>query len=148
MGYWSRQRFGLGLGMALAGSCLFAQPALAARLTVTADHIAPGPGGIRFILYRGAEGFRHEDRAFRVLTGRADAAASTVIFADLPAGQYAVMAYHDANANQRLDMRLGMFPKEGWGLSNDPKVMGPPSFAASSFTVTTQDAALTIPMHY
>ncbi len=71
-----------------------------------------------------------------------------VHFLDVPPGQYAVMAYHDANDDQKLDLRFGMFPKEGWGLSNNPKVMGPPSFSASSFTMTEQTMATMIDMHY
>jgi uncharacterized protein (DUF2141 family) len=83
-----------------------------------------------------------------VLKAPADASAAMVHFLDVPPGQYAVMAYHDANDDQKLDLRFGMFPKEGWGLSNNPKVMGPPSFSASSFTMTEQTMATMIDMHY
>lgn len=125
-------------------------PALAsaAPLEVRADHVMPGPGWIRFALYRGSKGFRHEEQAVKVIQVRASTSSVIARFDDLPPGQYAVIAYHDANEDQKLDLRFGMFPTEGWGLSNNPHVMGPPSFTASSFTVNEQGGSITINLHY
>lgn len=117
-------------------------------LDVTADHVVPGSGTIRFILYRGADGFRHEDHAFRILSAAASATRASVHFKDLPVGDYAVMAYHDANNDRKLNLRFGMFPKEGWGLSNNPRVMGPPSYKASSLTLDRQNQSIIIDFHY
>ena len=41
-----------------------------------------------------------------------------------------------------------MFPAEGWGLSNDPDVIGPPSFEDSAFDLGTDGATVTVPLHY
>lgn len=136
------------LCFAVASIGLIPLAARAGELEVTATHVVPGPGSIRFILYRGSAGFRHEDQAFRVLKAPAGTSATSVRFHDVPLGQYAVMAYHDSNDDQKLDLRFGMFPKEGWGLSNNPEVIGPPSFSASSFTMTEQTMATMIDMHY
>lgn len=137
-----------GLCFALAGMALVVSAADAAELEVTAEHVVPGPGSIHFVLYRGPEGFRHEDRAFRVLKAPAGAGSISVRFRDVPPGRYAVMAYHDADNDQKLDLRFGMFPKEGWGLSNNPKVMGPPGFAASSFSLGDKNGSTIIDMQY
>ena len=110
--------------------------------------IQPGPGNIRVVLYAGADSFRHEDRAFQVLSVPATAASVAVVFTDLPVGQYAVLAYHDANDNKKLDLRFGMFPEEGWGLSNDPTVIGPPRFSASAFDVSEPGAKVPIRLSY
>ena len=59
-----------------------------------------------------------------------------------------VMVYHDANADQTLNLRLGMFPTEGYGLSNNPKVMGPPRFADSAFEVAGPETAIDIRLAY
>lgn len=134
------------LGFIAAG--ISAAAANAADLDVRVDHVVPGPGPIHFVLYRGGAGFRHEDHAFRVMKAPAEAASASVRFQDVPPGQYAVMAYHDANSDQKLDLRFGMFPIEGWGLSNNPKVMGPPSFTASSFAVNDQSKSIVIDLHY
>ena len=63
-------------------------------------------------------------------------------------GRYALMAYHDENANGKLDLRLGMFPIEGYGLSRNPKVMGPPAFEDSAFELGAEGGAQQIEMRY
>lgn len=133
---------------AAASLWLLAAPALAGELDVTAEHITPGSGSIHVVLYRGPTGFRHEDRAFRVLKAPANSATASVRFQALPPGDYAVMVYHDANGNDKLDLRFGMFPTEGWGLSNNPKVMGPPGFKASRVTMDDQNKTIMIDLHY
>ena len=78
----------------------------------------------------------------------ANAASVVIDFGDTAPGRYAVIAYHDKNDNKKLDLILGMFPNEGWGLSNDPKVIGPPSFAASAFELAEPSSSLTVHLHY
>lgn len=106
---------------AAASFWLFASPAQAGDLEVKAEHIVPGSGSIHVVLYRGAVGFRHEDRAFRVLKVPASSGTASVRFQALPPGDYAVMVYHDANSNEKLDLRFGMFPAEGWGSPTTPR---------------------------
>lgn len=86
-------------------------------------------------LYADADSFRHEDRALQVLSAPANSDSASVVFDGVKPGRYAVVAYHDANDNKRLDLLLGMFPREGWGLSNNPKVVGPPAFEPSAIDV-------------
>lgn len=122
--------------------------AYAATLDVTVSDIQPGPGNIRVALYANPDSFRHEDRAVQVLSSPATSVSVVVVFKDIPAGQYAVLAYHDANDNKKLDLRFGMFPIEGWGLSNDPTVIGPPRFSASAFDVADPDSKQTVHLNY
>lgn len=130
------------LALGLAG------PANAADVKVTVDGIHPGAGAIRVALYAGPDGFRHEPDAKQVLSAPANAATAMVDFKDVPAGRYAVIAYHDENDNKKMDLILGMLPDEGWGLSNDPRVMGPPRFEPSAFQVAEPGAATEIHLHY
>ena len=56
---------------------------------------------------------------------------------EVPAGAYAIMLFHDANANSTLD-RGGLLrmPTEGYAFSNDAPVrFGPPSFEAMRIDV-------------
>ncbi len=69
-------------------------------------------------------------------------------FDGLPAGRYAIMAYHDENSDGKMKLRLGMFPTEGYGLSNNPKVMGPPKFADSAFDLAGPETAISIVLSY
>jgi uncharacterized protein (DUF2141 family) len=71
-----------------------------------------------------------------------------VTFDGLAPGRYALMAYHDENADGKLNLRLGMFPTEGYALSNNPRVMGPPKFADSAFEVAGPETAATLVLAY
>ena len=120
----------------------------AADLKVTVQDIHPGPGSIRVALYVDADSFRHENRAFRVLSVPAKPDSVDLLFKDIPPGRYAVLAYHDENDNKKLDLVMGMFPDEGWGLSNDPTVIGPPRFDPSAFDVVEPTTGMSVRLHY
>jgi len=61
---------------------------------------------------------------------------SEVIFTDIPDGVYAISVYHDENDNDKLDLIMGMLPKEDNGTSNNPNtVLGPPKWKDSIFEV-------------
>lgn len=111
-------------------------PALAADLSVAAQQVRSGEGQVKLMLFEREEGFRKEDKARQVLALPAAAGSVSGVFRDLPPGRYAVIAYHDENGNDKLDLRFGMFPKEGYGLSNNPKLSGPPKFKDAAFEVT------------
>ena len=65
------------------------------------------------------------------------------IFNDLPDGNYAVKAFHDANNNQKLDTNLLGIPKEKWGVSNNLKAkFGPPDFKKMLFEVNSNKSIL------
>ena len=52
---------------------------------------------------------------------------------DLAAGTYAVAVLHDENSNLKMDTRLLGLPKEGYGFSQNPRLLlGPPSFKSAS----------------
>ncbi len=104
-------------------------------LTVKLNNLEHGRGTVRVALFSDPKTFRKADQAFAASESPAQAGSVTAVFEDVPAGQYAVMAYHDENGNGELDLRFGMFPTEGYGLSNNPKVMGPPAFEESRFEV-------------
>ena len=125
-------------------------PALAqtATLSVNLQDVRNATGNLRASLYREPETFRKEDKAVQVVTLPAVAGDARIVFADLPLGKYAVMAYHDENADGRLNLRFGMFPTEGYGLSNNPQVMGPPKFADSAFEVSSPETAIDIKLAY
>ncbi|HEX6735539.1 MAG TPA: DUF2141 domain-containing protein, partial [Azonexus sp.] len=106
------------------------------------------PGNLRASLYNDPATFRKEAKALQVATVPAAAGDVQLVFKDVPAGRYAIMAYHDADGDGKLNLRLGMFPAEGYGLSNNPKVFGPPQFTDSAFEVGADGAALAITLSY
>jgi uncharacterized protein (DUF2141 family) len=119
-----------------------------ARLIVTIKEIHDATGNLRVSLYGDAESFRKEDRALKAVSIPAAKGEARVTFDGLAPGRYALMAYHDENADGKLDLRLGMFPTEGYALSNNPRVMGPPKFADSAFEVAGPETAATLVLAY
>lgn len=59
----------------------------------------------------------------------AHAGETVVVVRGVPAGRWAVLAYHDANANGELDRNLLGIPSEDYGFSHAARgKFGPPSF--------------------
>ncbi|HPQ07631.1 MAG TPA: DUF2141 domain-containing protein [Bacteroidia bacterium] len=52
-----------------------------------------------------------------------------VVKITLKKGKYAISVLHDENENNKIDFNFIGIPKEGYGFSNNPKIMfGPPGF--------------------
>jgi len=119
----------------------------AADLEVTVQATRGDAGQIKLMLFEREEGFRKEDRARQVLALPAGGTPIGV-FRDLPPGRYAVVVYHDENGDGQLNLRFGMFPKEGYGLSNAPKLAGPPKFKDAAFNLPEQGARIAIRLGY
>jgi len=85
------------------------------------------------------------------ITASAPARAGTVAIdvPDVPAGTWAVLAYHDANGNKELDRNFVGMPTEGYGFSNGAKGrFGPPSFKDAAMTVGEGSVAATVTLKY
>lgn len=67
-----------------------------------------------------------------------------LVFDDLAPGRYAVMVTHDENGNGKLDTNIVGMPIEGYGFSNNPRVMRKPTFEEAAFEVGSDDVALEI----
>ena len=70
------------------------------------------------------------EHVFATATVTIREARASAEFDDIPAGPFAVSAYHDENANRELDSNLLGIPSERYGFSAGADGMfGPPSFA-------------------
>lgn len=107
----------------------------APTLQVSLTGIQHDRGSMRVGLYSDPKTFRKEAQAVSIQQVPAQPGTTTVSFSALPPGRYAIMAYHDEDGNGELNRRFGMFPTEGYGLSNNPVVSGPPAFEDSAFEV-------------
>lgn len=125
----------LGNLLVLLALCGAAESGMAQTLEVELDGVQHARGMVRVALYKSAETFRKQALQVREVAARPGTVS--VSFDDLEPGRYAVMAFHDEDDNGKLNLRLGMFPAEGYGLSNNPTVMGPPAFEDSAFELTT-----------
>lgn len=125
-----------------------AEEAPSATLSLQIQGLRNASGDLRIALYDQAESFRKEAQARRIVSQPAQAGEQRVKIDGLAPGRYAVVAYHDENANEKLDLRFGMFPLEGYGLSNNPQVVGPPRFAESAFELIAPETQLEIRLNY
>lgn len=72
----------------------------------------------------------------------------TCIFLPGP-GAYGLALYHDENANGKVDRGALGIPKEGFGFSNNPRILfSAPSFKKVRFVVSGPGQAIRIKMKY
>ncbi|WP_052177811.1 DUF2141 domain-containing protein [Methylotenera sp. G11] len=135
------------LAVCMAFFSLAATAQDAFRLSVNLEQVKNNKGNIFVELYSDPATFRKSAKAFKIIKTQAVEGASNVTFENLAAGTYAVLTYHDEDGNNEMNKRFGMIPTEGYGLSNNPKVMGPPSFKDSQFEVR-QDTEISIHFNY
>ncbi|AFY51109.1 hypothetical protein Nos7524_5391 [Nostoc sp. PCC 7524] len=120
-----------------------------AKLTVVVNGIRHQQGQICFRVYDSEKGFPLSDTS-EVQSGCTRITGKTITkhFYGLKRGTYAVAIVDDQNGNQKLDSDFFGIPKEGFGISNNPRVSiqtGTPKFNKSSFAVsknTTIDITL------
>ena len=134
------------LSSAIAAALLFAAGAAnAGDLTIRLTGVQARPGKVHSTLATRETFFRDGGRT------SVDEAADgtvTVTFRDVPAGDYAFMAYHDENGDGRMGMSPTGMPSEGWALSNGDQLMGPPSFDALKFSVPAEGTTVQVPLIY
>lgn len=115
----------------------------AADLTITVDGVASADGRVMVALYNSADTFR--GKPYRALVAPASAGAVTLEVKDLPAGDYAFAAYHDANHNGKLDLNAVGMPVEDYAFSNNAMgKRGPASYDDARFQVPAGGAAASV----
>lgn len=120
----------------------------AATLHVTVEKIRNDTQPVRVLLFNSPDSFPDEERSYKVQATTATEGTAVVEFTDLTPGPYAIMAYHDENEDSRLNRVLGMWPSEGYGLSLNPLVMGPPTFQETSFELPPRGLSVTLSLQY
>ncbi len=71
------------------------------------------------------------------------------VFEDVKPGVYAVSAFHDENANGKLDTNLIGIPTEGFCASRDARAhFGPPSFKDARFSYKGGASEMSVRMRY
>lgn len=127
---------------------LGAAPARAARITVTIDGLHSSTGDVYVALFSRAEQFPDGDYSDQHLKVKASLEPITVAF-EVPPGRYAIGAYHDENANGKLDTNFIGYPIEGYALSNGIRaVISRPRFADAAVAVGDGDTTVALHIRY
>ena len=132
---------------------LAVETALATDLEVRIDGLRSAEGHALIALHQRVAGVDFPDDAGVVAAThrRAVIGSMRFIFTDLPPGDYAVAALHDANRDGALARNVLGMPTEGYGFSNGARgFMGPPSFDDATVTVEADACPLsiTVPIGY
>ncbi|MDJ0951438.1 MAG: DUF2141 domain-containing protein [Alphaproteobacteria bacterium] len=146
----------------LAAALFWAVQAAAADLRLRIEGVQSTDGVLMIGVYDSEPGF---DRALELydrpdgfikdrdrLAGAALKAAArgrNVTFNDLPPGRYAVIVFHDANSDGRLDRNFLGVPVEGYGFSNTARgFLGPPDFEDALVEVTDPATEVVVRLGY
>ena len=111
---------------ALIAAGALAAPVQAADLTVSLHDARTQDGRFQIALVD-AGGYAGSAAPIAARDLAPAGAVTTVTFDGVPAGRYALMVIHDENGNGRLDTNLVGMPVEGYGFSNNPRVMRKPT---------------------
>ena len=110
-------------------------------IKVTVTNVTSNNGEVRFALYD-RENFLKIP--LKALSSKINDGKSTVIFEDIPIGEYAIACFHDENGNEQMDFYENGMPKEHYGSSNNPMNLGPPEYELSRFDLYKNDLSLEI----
>lgn len=132
-----------GTGLAPAAEPAESPPPPPGGLVVQVDGLRETTGQVVLQLFESAEGFKTR-RPDREVSLTPEDGQVRWALPDLAPGTYAVRAHHDVNDNGEVDRsRLGL-PREPLGLSNNPVLIGPPSFRQARFDLPSTGELLTL----
>lgn len=121
--------------------------AAAGSLTIEVANVRNAHGRVHVDLCPEAL-FLHDDCPY---AGEASArpGVTTVIVRGVPAGRYAAQAFHDENANGKVDRVLFGIPKEGVGFSRDaPFRLSAPKWRDAAFATDGRDQRTRFSLRY
>jgi len=67
-----------------------------------------------------------------------------ITFNEVPYGWYAISCFQDKNGNKKMDFENNGMPKEDYGVSNNPMLMGPPTWEDAKFEVNATTKEIVI----
>jgi uncharacterized protein (DUF2141 family) len=117
-------------------ACGLATPAHADDVTITLQGVKKAAGSIVLCLWSGEDGFPDCESGKAIKRIVVPASARSARFENVPAGTYGISGFHDANNNGKLDSNFLGLPLEAVGMSNNPKLNGPPRFKPARFAIS------------
>jgi len=130
------------IALVISTTLSFAQTEKTQDITVTIENISNSRGHVIIGLHTAAT-FMKSDGIQKVESKIKDGKV-VVTFKNVTPGQYALLALHDENDNKQMDFEPNGMPLESYGLSNNPMLMGPPTFTDGKFEVVDKNVDVTI----
>ena len=133
----------IAIGLMLAGVAGFAG---AGDVSVVVKNVASSTGFVRGAL---CDKETFLKTCAQTASEKANGDKVTLIFKNVPVGKYAFNAYHDENANGKMDRNLIGIPTEGYAFSRDARGRrGPPLFDDAAFEVKDGSNDITVTLNY
>jgi len=130
------------IALIISTTLSFAQTEKVQDITVTIENISNDRGHVVIGLHT-ADTFMKAE-AYKQVAAKVKDGKVVYTFKNITPGNYALLALHDENDNKRMDFEPNGMPMESFGLSNNPMLMGPPTFSEGKFEVTDKNVELTI----
>ncbi|WP_075341393.1 DUF2141 domain-containing protein [Tenacibaculum agarivorans] len=111
-------------------------------ITVTVVNATSDKGTIKFALFTKATFLVKEP--LQAKEGKIKDGKTTIVFENVPTGEYAVTCYHDKNGNNKMDFEPNGMPMEAYGASNNVMNFEPPRYDDAKFTILDKDVSLDI----
>jgi len=118
--------------------------AQAAELTVVLHDVRAQTGLIKVALVDSQAGWDGQAAPVQATGAPPSGGQVTFVFRDLKPGAYAVMITHDENGNGQLDTNAMGMPLEGYGFSNNPRVMRKPTWDEARFDLAGAAASIDV----
>lgn len=119
-------------------------------LIINLEGVRNNTGVIRIAIFEKNKGFPDKaEMAVKHVSVMAKEGLTTVQIPDMPLGEYAISLLHDENANGKMDFNMFGIPIEGYGFSNNPRViLSAPSFNESKFSVLSANEVISVQIKY
>ena len=130
------------IALIISTTLSFAQTEKGQDITVTIENISNDRGHVVIGLHTVDTFMKTE--ALQQTAAKVKDGKVVYTFKNVAPGNYALLALHDENDNKRMDFEPNGMPLESFGLSNNPMLMGPPTFSEGKFEVADKNVELTI----
>lgn len=112
------------------------------NIKVTIPSLKESKGQVILNLYNKEDSFLEDEKQFKKASFSAKQTGGIFSFANIPEGDYVIIAYWDINGNGELDTNFIGIPKEEVGFSNNVSgSFGAPKFKDASFKVSKDSTA-------
>jgi uncharacterized protein (DUF2141 family) len=107
-------------------------------LVIEINGLKEAKGTVQIGIYNKANGFASDRNVYLGKVVDVNSKTVTIKLPNLPYGDYAIAAYHDANANGKLDKNFFGVPTELYGFSNNARgLTSAPDFDDAKFSVNS-----------
>ena len=114
------------------------------KITIVATGFASEKGEVLVQLADSQQDYDDDGAGYRMAIVKPKDGRATIVFEDVPYGEYAIKLFHDENSNQKLDIGW-TGPEERYGFSNNARGMiGPPAYEKARFQLSSAEQTVEI----